>query len=602
MKQEFRVTCPFCAVGCRFKILKGENEVVFSQRTTDNIDFDYENDINEGALCPRGHFAYELLSHPKRLGRAFYKKNGKLTPEIPEIIFQKVVADLKKQKAANPLAILFDPMLSLHDIRALLEFARNNKITTVDFVAPTDWHLFHAMVETPFTHRQCRNSRALKNLNSVLAIGDLFTKEPVLSRHLLKAKYAFRANQFNVINPFPTRTSWFADTSIVNSPHSEPLLLTFLFHVIFKKIKLEEQNSELSWLDSFIEEKFRPAFETLLNDAEKQSVIKIADHILNARNAAIFYSTHLYNSAGSYISALVGSAISAATNCYFIPLYTDGNLSAVEDLASNIFPELQIGRLPTLQRILAGKYRYLWAAGWNPATAIPGRVNWPGQSDWIVSSMVQGDFPETTKALLPLAHLYEQMDLRTNFVAFQSQGSELVKQPIGAAQSLSHFTFLFHQKIIEEKVSFEGGTLARAEENWQRNLRAETDYYLTKLNELNQKKGVWFLPADHVTQYKDGFLTRHARWAQKDCVDEQLSIAQSLAEELNFQPKQYFNITVNKDRAMFKTNLVKNMPAHLVTAYSHYPPARRMMEGEFANHNNAYYFWCPKITLSARKK
>ncbi|OPX34718.1 hypothetical protein B1H10_02965 [candidate division KSB1 bacterium 4484_188] len=210
MKQEFRVTCPFCAVGCRFKILKGENEVVFSQRTTDNIDFDYENDINEGALCPRGHFAYELLSHPKRLGRAFYKKNGKLTPEIPEIIFQKVVADLKKQKAANPLAILFDPMLSLHDIRALLEFARNNKITTVDFVAPTDWHLFHAMVETPFTHRQCRNSRALKNLNSVLAIGDLFTKEPVLSRHLLKAKYAFRANQFNVINPFPTRTSWFA--------------------------------------------------------------------------------------------------------------------------------------------------------------------------------------------------------------------------------------------------------------------------------------------------------------------------------------------------------------------------------------------------------
>ncbi|OPX34453.1 hypothetical protein B1H10_03645, partial [candidate division KSB1 bacterium 4484_188] len=111
---------------------------------------------------------------------------------------------------------------------------------------------------------------------------------------------------------------------------------------------------------------------------------------------------------------------------------------------------------------------------------------------------------------------------------------------------------------------------------------AETDYYLTKLNELNQKKGVWFLPADHVTQYKDGFLTRHASWAQKDCVDEQLSIAQSLAEELNFQPEQYFNITMNKDRAMFKTNLVKNMPAHLVTAYSHYPPARRMMEGEFA--------------------
>ena len=107
-KKEFQVTCPFCSVGCRYKILKGHDEVIFSQKTQDVIDFDYQNPINEGALCPRGHFSFELLSHPKRLNRSYHKSNGKLTPEIPEMIFQNLMSEGQKKSGKLTLSILMN--------------------------------------------------------------------------------------------------------------------------------------------------------------------------------------------------------------------------------------------------------------------------------------------------------------------------------------------------------------------------------------------------------------------------------------------------------------------------------------------------------------
>jgi hypothetical protein len=597
LKKDYQVTCPFCSIGCRFKILKGLDEVIYSSKTQDVLDFDYVTPLNQGALCPRGHFAYELLSHPVRLGRSFDRKNGHLEPETPELIFHAMVENMKKNKNIAPLAILINPMISLHDIRAMLDFARNNKIEAIDFVAPMDRHLFRALLDTPFIHHKCDDNRVLQNLTYTLSIGDLFTKQPILSRHLLKAKYALRKNAFFSLNPIPSRTSWFSNIHLENNPHTEPLHLFYMFYKIYELKKNEMLQSELTTLAKMYQEKIEPLLDFYLQPHMRDSLDNISNMLGSTKNSAIFFSTHHYNLLGSYISGILCSAISALTDNYFIPLYSDGNFNAIEELSRDIYPSLKIGCKPMLHLLTSSPFQYLFAVGWNPETYIPGNISFHENAKWIISSMIQDRYPAKTFALLPEAHFYEKMDLRTNFISWQSIGSEQVTSPIGAAQSLAHFTYQLHQQAAEEHVNFEISNLPRYTQDWEENLDEEISYYLEKLKEITVEEGIWLIPAEHIAHYKDAQLTRHSSWAKKDCIDEQFSIPLSLSQNMKLKNKQYYHVNYHRNQLPFRVHIHSQLPDDRIIAYGHYPAVRRILPSEFAAHNKEYYFWCPKINI-----
>ncbi len=597
VKREHQVTCPFCSIGCRFKILKGFDDVMFSSRSQDVIDFDYENPVNQGALCPRGHFAYELLSHPIRIGRAYYRGNGKLEPEVPELIFQNIVENLKKKKTKSPLALLINPMISLHDIRALLDFAQNNNIEAVDFVAPLDRHLFRAQIEIPFSHNRCDNSRMLKDLTYTFSVGDIFTKQPILSKHLLKAKYAFRKNALYCLNPIPSRTSWFANINLENNPHTEPLYLGYLFNKIAELKKDEVSDPNLTILRKIYKDKIEPNLSYYLKPDVSDRLDTIAQALASTSKSAIFYSTHHYNVLGSYISGIFCSAISALTGGYFIPLYSDGNFNAIEDLSVNIYPSLKIGRKPMLYLTTVNPYQYVLAAGWNPKTYIPGNIQFPDQTRWIISSMIKDEYPDSTAAILPESHFYEKMDLRTNFISWQSIGSEPVTTPVGSAQSMAHYIYLLHQQAAEENISLEISGLPTYTTDWEENLDEEISYYLTKLKEINTADGLWLIPGDHIVHYKDAQLTQHSSWAIKECTTEEFSIASSLAAKLNLKNGRYYHADHQLSSVPFKTRIHNNLKSDRVVSFGHYQNVRKIIPGEFAEHNREYNMWCPKIQI-----
>lgn len=597
MKQEFQVSCPFCAVGCRFKILKGTDDVVHSSNTLDVLDFDYENDINEGAICPRGHFAYELLSHPMRLGSAYHRTNGKLKPEIPEIIFQNIAKSMKTENDKLPLAILINPMISLHDIRALLDFANNSGISTIDFVSPTDRHLFRALIDIPFDNNRCSDIRELKKLTYTLCIGDIFTKQPILSRHLLSAKYALRKNALYNINPIPSRTSWFANIFVQHQPHLEPILLFYLYQQIYQMKHKEKSPEDLAWLQEMSEDKISKKIEAYLAPEQQESLNQIAKTLCSSEKSAILYSTHYYTAASAYITGTISAAICELTGSYFIPLYTDSNFNAIEQFSKEIYKEIGIGKRPILKELYNGKFKFAFAVGWNPRTYFPGDIGDPSNIEWIISSMVQNQFPDSTYALLPQSHLYEQMDLRTNFMAWQSIGSPPVKSPIGSAQPVSHFIYQLHQKAVEQKVSFNSAAKNRTSISWKKNFSNEIDYYLNKLEGMIQSKGTWLIPTEHVTHYKDADLTRYSSWAFKNCIDETIMIPQNEALTLGLSDGQRFRIKNRKQEIDFKVKRSQLLNKNNAIVYAHYYPVRRMMAHEFAKHNSEYYLWCPKLNM-----
>jgi hypothetical protein len=453
------------------------------------------------------------------------------------------------------------------------------------------------MIDNPFEYPKCDDPRILKNLNYSLCIGDVFSKHPVLSRHLLKAKYAFRQNALFCINPVSSRTSWFANIPLENIPHTEPLYLAYLFQKIYSTQKNDPQKEELQILNQLVSDHLNSLITAVISADKKRYLDYIAEFLLSPKKSAIFFSTHHYNLFGSYISALLCAGISFMTKSYFIPLYSDGNFNAIEQFSKEVYPNLFLGRKPMLHSVLNQPFNYLFAVGWNPLTYFPGNIEFPKNSKWIISSMVQDNYPENTYALLPEAHLYEKMDLRTNFISWQSIGSAPVKSPIGSAQTIAHFIYLFYQKAAENQISLKGLEIPKHASSWEVNLNKEIIHYLKIFEELNKTEGIWLIPYDHIAHYKDAQLTQYSSWAHRDCIDEQLTIPVEVARQQGIKNNQFIFVKKNKQQIEFKASIGLHLPNDRTVAYAHYLPVRNMIPGEIAGHNKEYYFWCPKIQL-----
>ncbi len=610
-KIDYLVTCPFCAVGCRFKFLKGRDEVVFSARTLHEIDYDYGNLLSGGALCPRGHFAYELLSHPKRLGESFYRTNGKWQQEIPELIFQHLAQEMARSSHPYPLAMMLDPLLSIHDLRSMLDLARNLNLTAVDVVAPRDRHLFRALLDLPEQAQRLTDPRKISQTSVIFCLGDVFSKQPVLSKHILKAKYALRTHRLLHINPLPTRTSWFANIFVQNLPHTEPLILAQIFLNLLQEVAAEQVTETHQAVAEILQSTLSHDIPRFLGSRELTSLSRMSQLLRQNPGAILFYSTHLYNAATSYLNAILCSLISQMVQGYFVPLYTDSNLEALEVLSREVYPELQLGKRNLLPHILQGEFAYVWAAGWNPDRLFPGALAWPEATRWILTSLVQMEPEIPVAALLPLAHPLEQPDLRLNFLPHQFIGSEPVMPPLGGSQPLSLYALLFHQKLMNTGVSFSSPESGYINQPFPALFAQEVDYYRSKLEELyTGNPQHWFIPTDHVAHYRDGALTQYSSWAQKDCDDENVDVSEHLARSLQLRKGQAVQIAVDSPKAgkssrtLFSSETVlmanprPSLPEHLIVPFAHVPSVRKLLAGELAPHNREYYFWCPPVQIS----
>lgn len=73
-----RSICPYCAVGCGQLIHHRDGNLV-------SIEGDPASPISRGHLCPKGSASFELLTHPNRLTKVFYRKPRSKTWETLEL-------------------------------------------------------------------------------------------------------------------------------------------------------------------------------------------------------------------------------------------------------------------------------------------------------------------------------------------------------------------------------------------------------------------------------------------------------------------------------------------------------------------------------------
>lgn len=86
--EKTRTICPYCGVGCSVDVLTRGDEIVGIHPAMDGP-------ANEGALCVKGQFAYDFVSHPDRLDTPLVRNDhGQLVPATWDEALDKAAAGL----------------------------------------------------------------------------------------------------------------------------------------------------------------------------------------------------------------------------------------------------------------------------------------------------------------------------------------------------------------------------------------------------------------------------------------------------------------------------------------------------------------------------
>ena len=93
--------CLFCSLGCGVAFRCDGDQVK-------ELDYDKENPICNGALCPRGHYNIELLTHPGRLMEPMIGKRIVSWNEALAFILQEL-----KQFKSEELGIVISSKLKM---------------------------------------------------------------------------------------------------------------------------------------------------------------------------------------------------------------------------------------------------------------------------------------------------------------------------------------------------------------------------------------------------------------------------------------------------------------------------------------------------------
>ena len=214
-----RSACLFCGLGCGLAFKTQGAEVVA-------LDYDKENPVNNGSLCPRGHYNIELINHPQRL----------VHPQIKQkpVSWDEALLEVKRGLTSGEAQIAVSCLMSNEDAYCAAKLAQSLGHKNIWAAgAAADLEAYQGLkYEVPGA--KTATLEDIGNAECLLIIGDILTRSPVLSKRINRVKYGKRGNRIIVIDPDTTHTSWFATEHLRIRPGMEALALAGLLKVLLE--------------------------------------------------------------------------------------------------------------------------------------------------------------------------------------------------------------------------------------------------------------------------------------------------------------------------------------------------------------------------------
>ena len=371
-----RTTCPYCGCGCQFELNTLGNRRVVKVTTKE------ERGVNQGSLCVKGRFGYDVVNHPDRLKKPLVKKDGAFVEtswaealdwvaarlrELKERFGPQAIGGLASPRATNEESYLFQKWM-----RACI--GTNNIDSAADLASGAAIRGMNACLGIPgMTHPMDHVEEA----DLLLVIGaDPYEDNLIFSN---KMRLAIRRNNAKVVVVDPRQTQWekWADLWLRPLPGSDRAWINALSRLLIEggSVRKDFIEEKTEGFDSFRAslERFSPEFVKEVSGVTPSDLEKLARLYKRAgRRAIIFGSGVMQNLHGMEIvqalcnlALVTGETEEEGGGLY--PMLPQSNGQGALDMG--VSPD----HLPGYRSVEDGKAREAFEKGWKrPIPPKPG--------------------------------------------------------------------------------------------------------------------------------------------------------------------------------------------------------------------------------------
>ncbi len=461
--------CLFCSLGCGVAFRTAGEHVLA-------IDYDKENPINGGSLCPRGNYNFELLNHPQRLTEPMIGRKKVSWSEAISFLGRRL-----KEFDPGSIGIFLSSISSNEDAYLAAKLAKLLGIKNISAAGdPADLEAYQGY-KGDVSGSALSGVEEIGKGSALLIIGDILARSPVLSKRVNEVKYGKRGNKIIVIDPNETHTSWFATTHLKNKPGTAALLLA----AMVKGVDLEK------------------ASKTIVISAE--SIAKEAREFSSAPSGTIIFAPTAANERNDLISYFVKVLAGLSANKKFITFYGFGNTLGV----NTILDRMVDGRTSyseLLKKIENGQLKALLMLGEDISASHPELdkkikdLKFIAMSNYFTTGLV-----DEAVLVLPLASHLEET---ASYILADGRVEKIepIAPKIGARSNLEIVASLLNTGVDFEKISQE------TKEVLEKGAPLEKADLKQKLSEAQKISAREKVPQLNITHFGNNSLVKNFFW------------------------------------------------------------------------------------------
>lgn len=521
------VICHFCSVGDRMILnYSGVDEkAYFGPDAVPTTEF-FQGDRG---LCPRGNYCVKFTNHKKRFSYGWLEGNQRPVSDV--ISYVKAVLG---RTQSDKIAVIISSSLTCEEALTVAEWANSKGIKWLSMNTPEDYA--SAFLRNDFTFYNLKNSQA------VIAIGDVFSLHPTLTRTIHDARTAKRGNFLAVVDNCRTITSRFAWNFLRLSVDKIPQVIrTIAMYLTGKQYSLDN------------------------TDVDNDQLQRFCDTIIKAESGTVLYAHGVGHFTQPNRIGYWAKKLAEARGFNFAGLSTGANARAIARILKSYCFSFE----ETFSAILNGKVDALVCLSCDPIDSFPLLYREISKVDFVAATATMPTpITEVATAVIP-----------ANFL-FEKKGTVL-----GIDEKLSELTTPIPAPEYPGEIGLLNALGAQVPE--RRKVEEVLGNYKFDESEPNEKQAellsdIWaigYIPPHH---HGDGSLTRRDIWVERNTLanDNVALIGLTLSEKLGIKEGETIAVETSSGESEFTVEIENDQFADVVLVPMHMPNGRSIMRFE----------------------
>jgi formate dehydrogenase alpha subunit len=357
--------CPYCGVGCGFYISTTDGRIT-------GHEYMREHPVNQGALCPKGNAALDLVYHTDRLLFPL-KRDGmglhRVTWDDALDTVSKILSEIRDRYGPDAIGFLASAKSTNEENYLFQKLARMLGTNNVDQCARLSHAPTMAGLSASFGLGVMTNPIVdLAKADCIFVIGSNFAENhPIVSRWVLDAHE--RGAVIIVADPRFTPTAWSADIHLPVLPGSDISLINAMINVIinenlWKREFVEAQAEGFEQLRKVVD-KYPPERVEKVTGVKAEDIARAARAYASAPASSIVYAMGItqHTSGTEAVKNLANLAILCGQigrpGTGVNPLRGQDNVQGACDMGAlpNVYPDYQPVTDPSVREKFAAAWQ-----------------------------------------------------------------------------------------------------------------------------------------------------------------------------------------------------------------------------------------------------